>query len=313
MKGKAILVISLMLGAMVASSSFARAAVIQAPSWVPNKVAGWDLVYNSTIQPPSLGNITFDLGTGLAIPIVSNWTQMWIKNDSTAGVTGTLATADLEFDKDYFSQPLNATLKAAINKFMPTGQSFTGNTVWDLFFWIMNSTFTNNGEESGVDASFSDETKNITGAMGACSFNMSAGGTNLYVLFAYSGKYAMIITSLDIPASLSEWLSSDDLADMGTFMQLYVGLIVYMFVIILGTFATINNAQIPSTSAIIPRSATTAPTSTKTSKDDVKAFASTFVSTATPPTVPAYPLFMLGAFGVVGVALVVRKRKMLVA
>jgi len=313
MKGKAILVISLMLGAMVASSSFARAAVIQAPSWVPNKIAGWNLVYNATLNTSALFGADLDFGS---TNLVSNWTQMWIKNDSTNGITGTLATADLEYDQDYFSQPVNATLKTYLAKVNMGGVTFSGNTIWDLFFWMMNSTFSSQDTDAGISAAFSDETKNITGAMGACSFNMTAGGVNIYVLMAYSGKYTMIITSLDIPASLTDWLSADDTDLIGNFVQTYVMAIVTMFVLILSIFTNLNKlaGELPSTSAVVPpHVAATAPPSTKTSKDDVKAFAITFVSTATPPAVPAYPLFALGVFGIIGVAIIARKRKMLVA
>jgi hypothetical protein len=314
MRYKKTILVATCLVALMVTPAMVSATPIAAPSWVPQKVTGWTLAYNDTISD-AFGIYGANLTFGDQNVIVSNWTQLWYENTSASVITGIVATVSYQYTQDFFSQTVNQTVKNAVNSYASTiGSTFTGTTLWDLMFWLINATI-------GKNVPVADVTKNVTGAMGAMSINMTTEFSGVYLLYAYSGAYSMMILSLDVDPNWATWIANSNTTAMNQYVLptvegIATGLSIFLLAFAaLGTGLT-TTASLTPVVASVPNAASmpnvAASSNSQTSFADLQAFASAFVSQVAGPSIPGFPVYVIGGFAIIGIALVVRKRKIAV-
>ena len=207
----------------------------------------------------------------------------------------------MQYDQDYFSKSLSSAAKTAMDYLVP---SFTGTTVWDAIEALFSTEFT---------TSYADEKANIAGSTGAFSLNISTGLSSFYLLFAYAGPKAMTVFGVFIDSEFLDAVTSNDTGAMFTYIDPYLGSIATAFSGILTSFAGLAVSSASASSAIAP--ATMA--STPTPSSSVNSFASTYTqqvaATNGGSSVPGYAISVIGAFTIIAVFLIVRKKKIAVA
>ncbi len=290
---------------VLTSATTVRAQTLAVPSWVPAKIDNFTMVYN--------GSLVSGLQLGTTDIVKSNWTQLYIKNDSTSllGVVGVLT---MEYTQDFFSKPVPALIKYGLSMGAFSGlPTFTGTSTWDLFFWMMGLISTGNNETAVVD-----EKASVPNAMGAFSFNVSCSSEwNFYMLYAYKAQFAMMVFAMDFHWNLTDMMMHYEAADgqIKSWFESYVGLLVAAFGSIMTVFATLASglgmASLPEIAggSITPTGTTDVPTS----EQDVNTLGNSYAGSL-PGGIPGYPVALIGIASLFAVLFIVqKKRKAIVA
>jgi hypothetical protein len=285
---------------VLTGTSTVHAQGIAVPAWVPTKVTGWNLAYNSTL--------TGELDVG-GDNVVTNWTQLWFKND-TGVIAGVVGVVSFEYKEDYFGKAVPVAVKNAFAAGYSGLPAFTGNTVWDLFEWMM--TMVGNSMGSGII----DQKGNITGSDGAFSLNLT-GGLNFYLLYAYRNKFAMMIFAMTLDEQIDDWVTAENKAALNGFMGTFVTVLVAAFASIMTLMTYIGTldaslASAPDVAAIAP-TGDILPTAGATSETEVRSFGTAYIGQL-PGGIPGYPVFLVGIASLFAVLFIVqKKRKAIVA
>ncbi len=270
------------------------------PAWVPTAVSGWTLAYN---------NYTYSLLDIGSDNVVSNWTQIWFKNVSNV-VQGAVGVVSFEYKEDYFSKAVPDTVKRIISIAGAGGYglpAFSGSTMWDLFKWMM-------GAIGSTDAiGFMDQKGNVTGADGAFSVNVTVGGSNFYLLYAYRNKYATMIFALSVDQTLHDWYLQGNSTQMNAFLGNFVTLLVSAFSTIMTLMTWIATfdpsvGAAPSIADIIPTGGIVPTAANPSSPQDVNTFADSYVALF-PGGIPGYPVLLVTIASFFAVLVIVQKKR----
>ncbi len=294
----------LVMSLVLTSTTTVRAQALSVPSWVPAKIEGWTKVYNGTIGS------SYDLDLGSANIVKSNWSEIYLKNTSTS-ISGIVGVLTYEYTQDFFSKAVPAEVKTALAAYSGTiGSTFTGNTIWDMFQWIM-------GLIGGYGVgTVTDEKANVPNAQGAFSLNLTGFlEGNFYLLYAYKANFAMMVFAMNFEWTLStlwNFYETDDMA-IRTWFDSYVGFLVTAFGSIMTAFAGIATglgmSSIPETAG----GSITPTADVQTSEQDVNSLGNSFAGSL-PGGIPGYPVALIGIASLFAVLFIVqKKRKAIVA
>ncbi len=283
---------------VLTSTTTVHGQALTPPAWVPQTVNGWTLAYNNSTE------LGFNIGGD---HVVSNWTQIWIKNNSNT-VESVVGVVNFEYDKDYFSQAIPSTVKAIISLAGAGGlglPAFNGSTMWDVMKWAVQGIGINGDN-------YADETGKITGATGAFSLNITVGGSNFYLLFAYRNQYAMMIFAISVDQTITTSMATNNWLALKTLFNNFANLIVVAFgiltnaIVFLATFDP-NLGAAPTTAGnIVP---TVANPSTP---QDVNSFANSYIPLF-PGGIPGYPVLLIGIASFFTVFVIVQKKRKAIA
>jgi hypothetical protein len=296
MKTKSKMLVGLLVASlMVMSATAVRAQAIAVPSWVPKNIPGWTMIFN--------GTATAGVTIGKADLVVSTWAQLFIKNDSTTlqGVAGVMG---IEYSEDFFSKALSASAKATIQTYSTiVGKEFTGNTVWDAFFYVA-------GTVGAAIGTVTDETSKIPTATGAFSLNISFGAyADFYLLFAFKGKYAMMAFAMNFEYSLAQiqsYLASASTA-IKTWVEAYMTFLQTTYGTIMTLFAGLSTASDPEPESASGSISPTAPVA-ETTPAQVNEVGGAYM-TALPGGIPGYPVLLVGIASFFAVLVIVQKKR----
>lgn len=286
---------------VITSATTVHGQALTPPSWVPQQVTGWNVAYN---------NYTVGLLDVGGNNVKSNWTQIWFKNTSSV-IEGVVGVVSFEYNDNYFGKAVPNAIKTALAYGYSGLPAFTGNTVWDLFEWMMKLV------ADGMGTTITDEKANIAGADGAFSLNMT-GSLNFYLLYAYRNTFAMMIFAMTVDQQVDDWAQSENFGAMNLFMGDFVSLLVSAFSSIMTMMTYIAGIDpslgaAPAVADIVPTGDITPTAGGATSEQDVNNFANSYVQLF-PGGIPGYPVALIGIASLFAVLVIVqKKRKAIVA